>query len=105
MTSADFVIDQVSWHTGTLGNPESRVQILARFGALRRFLVENGLLARELAEVDDRFSVKASDLSEEGFALMKAAYDGWLRRIDRGADPDDTGTLDKALRKLRAAAS
>lgn len=99
---SDFVIDQVSWHTETSGNPESREKIFARFRSLSEFLKENGLLARTLGDVDEQFAVRTSDLTDDGRALMKAAYDAWLRRIDRGAAPESTVTLDNALKKLGA---
>ena len=100
----DFVIDQVSWHTKTPGNPESPEAIRRRFRAVVRFLQDNELTARTLLadddEIDDEFAIRAIDLNETGLALIKKAYDKWVRKIDKGMDADDTTLLKRALDKL-----
>lgn len=97
-----FPIDAVVWHTQVQGNPESREHILERFRSVAAFLKRNGLLARELPGVDDTFLLHSDDLTDEGLALMKAAYDKWLQRVSRGAAPSDVAPLETALAKLRA---
>lgn len=100
MTSA-FVIDQVSWHTATPGNPETREQVIRRFETLLGFLERNQLFLGRPAPVDDDFSIASSDLTDDGLAVMKAAYDKWLRRIDRGGDPQNVDLLERALQGLK----
>lgn len=97
-----FLIDAVTWHTQVQGNPESREHILERFRAIAGFLGTNGLLARDLPEVGDAFLLHSDDLTDEGLALMKIAYDKWLHRIDRGSAPSDIAPLQKVLSKLRS---
>jgi len=76
-----------------------------RMWVVTRFLRENDLLARPLAasfdEIDDDYCIRASDLTAEGLDLVKAAYDRWLKKIDRGGNPEDTSILEKALKKIR----
>ncbi len=100
----DFTIDKVSWHTQTAGNPESRDHVLQRFYSLVFFLQAHHLTKRVLLhninEITDDFSVKTSDLTEAGLEFMKRAYDKWLSRIDRGADPQNVDFLETELEKL-----
>jgi hypothetical protein len=42
-----------------------------------------------------------SDLTDEGYALMAAAYDKWLRGIDRGKAISDVSLLEKTLKKIK----
>lgn len=101
-----FTIDQVSWHTSTRGNPESREHIIRRFHAIAHFLQDRGLTVRPLAgdlkDVQDNFAISSADLTDEGLALMRAAYDKWLQKVDQGMDIGDLSLLDKALQKIRA---
>jgi hypothetical protein len=102
-----FVIDQVSWHTGTPGNTESRDQILRRFSIIANFLQDNGLSSRVLSrtesDIDDSFNISSDDLTEEGLAVMKAAYDKWLQKVDNGMPPEDVSLLTRALHRVRSA--
>ena len=104
--SKDFVIEKISWHTTVKGNPESREQIYERTWAIAKFVQDHGLatrcLASNISELDDDFEIKRSDVTDEGFEFLRATYDRWLRRIDRGGSPSDVSTLDRALRKLRS---
>jgi hypothetical protein len=82
---ADFIIDQVSWHTSVPGNPEKPAQVKRRFRLLVDFLSDNDLLVRELlppgvAPPSD-FCIRKSDLTEEGFQVMRRGYDRWLKKI------------------------
>jgi hypothetical protein len=100
----DFVIDQVSWHWKSGSEPPEKT--LARFKAVVRFLQTHGLVRTPLLKDEDepteRFCIRASDLTDEGLRLMKAAYDPWLRKIDEGkAAPDDVSLLEKKLTRLR----
>lgn len=97
MAQTPLTIDEVSWHTRTVGNPESREHILQRFYAIAKFLQENGLTTRTLVtvkdEIRDDFAISTSDLTAEGFALIKSGYDKWLKKIDQGADAEDVRCL------------
>src|SRR4051812_32749063 len=97
-----YIIDKVSWHTMTEGNPETREETLLRFKVLHKYLQEHHLLRPALQnqhqEIDDNFAIHSRDLTEEGLAFMKAAYDKWLGKIDIGMDPRNASVLDRALR-------
>jgi hypothetical protein len=100
----DFVIDQVSWHRESGSEPPEKT--LVRFKAVIRFLQARGLakttLLKEGDEPAEGFCIRASELTDEGLALMKAAYDPWLREVDQGkAAPDDVSLLEKRLARLR----
>jgi hypothetical protein len=69
------------------------------------FLQQNGLvrtpLLHSLDAVIDTFAIRKSDLTDEGFALMKKAYDKWVKALDRGSEPQDVSILEKMLLKMR----
>jgi hypothetical protein len=99
-----FVIDQVSWHTKVVDNPETRDHIIARFWSVANFLQANGLtnkvLARSIADIDDDFAISTEDLTERGLALMKKVYDPWLRKVSQGASTENVSMFEKQLAKL-----
>ena len=99
----DFVIDKVSWHTEVEGNPESAEMIHKRFSSLKDFLVSNFLLndvdAMKNANISDDFCIRKSDLTLEGFEVMRLAYDKWLAKVDHGMDSNDVSLLEAALHK------
>lgn len=99
-----FVIDQVSWHTKVVGNPESREHIVTRFWSVANFLQSNGLtnkvLAQSKEDIGDDFVISSDDLTEKGLVLMKKVYDKWLSKVDEGASPEDFTMFEKQLAKL-----
>ena len=101
----DFIIDEVSWHLNTPDNPEGPTHIRDRFRAIVMFLQANGLCTRDLLSPDqtiaDNFAIHSGDLTETGLAVMKSAYDRWLRKIDKGMSPKDVSLLEKSLAKHR----
>jgi len=105
--TTSFIIDQVSWHTNTPGNTEAREQIIRRFCVLANFLNNSGLTTHNLIcredSIDDGFGISSGDLTELGMAVMKAAYDKWLAKVDNGMPPEDISLLEKALKKARDA--
>lgn len=100
-----FVIDQVSWHTLTPGNTETREQIIQRFYSVAKYLQDNHLTIRNIlsdpSDVNEEFALKSEDLTEEGVSLMKAAYDKWLRKVDQTMDSSDLKIMERALKRLR----
>ncbi len=105
----DAVIDRVSWHTRVIDNPETPERVKRRFQALVTFLQDNGLVVRTLLgpgeEAGEDFALRRGDLTDEGFSLMKTAYDRWLRAFDKteGRDPENLRVLANALKRLRQA--
>jgi hypothetical protein len=105
MMTEHFTIDKVSWHTMTPGNTEPRERTVLRFHVIHKYLRQNNFLRRDLLsenpEIDDTFAISSSDVTEEGLAFIRAAYDRWLRKVDNGMDPRDVSVLDRALKRLR----
>lgn len=105
--ATSYVIDQVSWHTNTPGNTETREQIVRRFCIVANFLQANGLTTRDLScqevDIDESFGINSDDLTEEGMVVMKAAYDKWLTKVDNGMPPQDLALFERALKKVRGA--
>jgi hypothetical protein len=72
------------------------------------FLQKNGLTVRLLCdtapEIPQDFCLYLRDLTPEGFELIRAAHEKWLRRFDRNrdADPSDMRIMEKELAALRA---
>ena len=102
----DFTIDKVSWHTQVVGNPESAQDVQKRFKVLVGFLQAHNLTTRVLLSAgevpDEEFSLEKSDLTEEGFQVIKAGYDKWLKRvINKRKDPRDLQILETALERIR----
>lgn len=50
----------------------------------------------------DDFQIRSSDLTDEGMALVKAAYTRWINRIDSGMDPWNVDILRRALQRIRS---
>lgn len=103
----NYVIDQVSWHTGVPGNPEVREQVVRRFFIISNFLQSNGLSTREPpareSDIGDDFNFHSSDLTDEGLVVMKAAYDKWLSKVDVGMPPENLTLLQNAIKLARGA--
>jgi hypothetical protein len=104
--SRSFVISQVSWLTQTKGNEGRRDSIVRHFYYVTKFLQDNGLVRHALIErvedINDDFAITSDDLTDEGLAVMKVAYDKWLQNVDNGLDAADVSILDRALKRLRS---
>ena len=102
-----LVITRVAWHTKRPGNPDPPERYYLQYWILADFLQRNRLterpLAGALADIDDEFEIRSSDLTDEGFEFMRTGYQKWLRMLDRGGDPSDTRILDKELAHMRGA--
>lgn len=102
-----FVVCQVSWLTKTLGMEGERDSIIRDFYFLTNFLQDNGLvrqpLMRSIDDITDDFAISTDDLTDDGLAVMKEAYDRWVQKIDNGMSPEDVTLLEKTLRRVRGA--
>ncbi len=111
MTKGGEMSDRLWWHTESLiaaypDHPsKDRVREQARL--FRNFLIENGLVRPGkfppvTAPVADDFTIRFSDLTEEGVAFVKDATDRWLRANDRDIrKPISMRSLERSLKKLR----
>jgi hypothetical protein len=102
----EFTIDQVSWHTKGKDNPESPEMVRRRFRILADFLQDNGLTVRVLlaagGEPKDDLAIRSTDLTDEGLAVVRKAYDKWLKKIvNKRKDLSDGSVLSKALNDIR----
>lgn len=107
MTTNDFVIDDAKAHFAASKNSEYKARVEQRFRVFVDFLQNNGLVNREILAsgqpVTEELKIRKSDLTDAGFAVVKAAYDKWLRGIDKGKAVADVTVLNKALAKVTAA--
>jgi hypothetical protein len=103
--SDPFVVFKVSWLTNTPGEEDRRDEIVEHFYCVTKFLQDNALMVRPLMsskdDLTDDFTLSSSDLTEDGLAVMRAAYHKWLTKVDNGMPPQDTTLLEKALKKVR----
>lgn len=99
----DFLIDGAKNHFAASKNRDYRARVEQRFRVFINFLQDNGLTTREILAreqpVTEELRIYKSDLTDIGFAVVKSAYDKWLRRHDRGKDISDVGVLERALAK------
>jgi hypothetical protein len=107
MTANDFLIAGTKGLFAASKNLEYRARTVRMFRAFIGFLQTNRLTTRQiLAEdepVTESLRIVKSDLTDEGFEVVKAAFDKWLRGHDRGKEIEDVSVLEKALARLRQA--
>lgn len=107
MKDKPFTIAKVSWLTNTVGNEDRRGAIEQHFHVVTKFLQDNGLTRRVLChqrqDINDDFAIESGDLTDGGLAVMKLAYDRWVKQVDRGMNPSNVALLDNALARVRAA--
>jgi hypothetical protein len=107
MMEKPFVITKVSWLTNTPGLEDQRDTIIRDHYFLAKFLQDNALVTRTLMsgmdDITDDFEVSSEDLTSDGLAVMRSAYDKWVQKIDNGMSPEDVTLLEKALKKVRGA--
>ena len=103
--SDTFVIFKVSWLTQRPGEEHRRDEIVEHFYQVTKFLQDHDLVHRQLiqgrADITDDFELSSADLTDDGLAVMRAAYHKWLTRVDNGMSPEDVSLLVKALNKVR----
>lgn len=99
------LIDDASVHFAASKNREYRDRVRQRFSTVIGFLQSNGLTTRVLlAEGElptEATKIMRSDLTDDGFAVLDAAYDKWLRGVDRGKPIADVSLFEHALRHAR----
>ncbi len=106
----DFVIYDARWILEADPDMASALERTRTYNeALVKFLLGNGLFScpDNWQEFDDwpHFAFSVSDLTEDGFELVKRCHDKWLRSIDRGKKNLADMTLwQRELEKLRGAA-
>jgi|SRR5687767_14382411 len=104
----DFIIDQAKWHTERVRNYSFDNSIIYEyFKNIIEYLQSNQLTTRKILHqnesVDDETCLKRSDLTNEGFELIKKVYDKWTDKVvDKKISSDDFTMLDKALKKIRS---
>ncbi|MEM6776420.1 MAG: hypothetical protein AAF670_02115 [Planctomycetota bacterium] len=107
MTMNYFVIDDAKAHFAASKNADYKARVEQRFRVFVDFLQENGLATRQILAsnqpVTDELQIKKSDLTDDGFSVVKAAYDKWLRGLDKGKAITDVTVLKKALEKVESA--
>ncbi len=104
----DFIIDQVSWHTQAKRNYDFDVELCyLTFKSIINYLQSNGLTTRiiltEEESVNEDTCIKMSDLTKDGFMLVKKCYDRWAgKTMDKAIEPTNYKMLDNALKKIRS---
>lgn len=103
----DFLISDAKILFAASKNRDYRARAEQRFRVFINFLQDNGLTTREILARDqpvtEELRIYKSDLTDVGFAVVKSAYDKWLRGHDRGKDISDVGVLERALAKEKDA--
>jgi hypothetical protein len=102
----EFIIATLSFHLAASKNPRYRENTVLLFRTLALFLQNNGLSVRPLLRqdmsLDPAFKLMRSDLTDEGYELIKVALDKWVGSISAGRKPPtDDSLLKKYLIKLR----
>ena len=103
----DFIIGQVSWFTQVKRNYEFDSQLCyLAFKNIIEYFQKNGLTSRtilaENEEVKEDTCIRASDLTDDGFLLVKKCFDRWIEKvIDKAILPTDYKMLNSALKQIR----
>ena len=88
------------------GSGASIEEEAAYLGAAIAFINANSLALEPIplpAKGDwEGFELRRSQLTEEGFQFFSKNRTKWLTGIDRGKDPSDTSSLNRALKKFRS---
>ncbi len=101
----DFVIDDASVHFAASKDSGYRARVRERFCVFIDFLQSNNLTTRTILETgrtpDESIKIRVSDLTPEGFQVVRDSYDKWLRGIDQGKPIADISVLKKCLDRIR----
>jgi hypothetical protein len=102
----DFVIDAAKWHIEGDPLPDRMLTRIAEsYGALIPFLHAHHLLKDKAFGVDIKdwrqFELRYSDLTEEGYEVIRLCHDKWLKSLDKGKDVKAIHIWEKGLEKFR----
>jgi hypothetical protein len=85
-----------------------RALIKRVFATLVGFLQSNDLVTKPLLldneEIDEKFVIRRSDLTDEGYEFYRRVEQRWFNAIDSGVAPMNTTILERALKELRRGA-
>ncbi|MDZ4781762.1 MAG: hypothetical protein SGJ19_16030 [Planctomycetia bacterium] len=101
----DFTILGIKNHFLASEEQDYRQRVIDGYVTFANFLQDNGLLVHEVLRPGEAVTIESrimkSDLTDEGFELVKRALDRWLRARDRSQNPKNTGILVRELKKMR----
>lgn len=102
----DFPIAVLSTHLASTRKVRLRQNIILLFKTLGSFLQDHQLTTRQLIfceeELGPDFKILRSDLTDEGFNLLKAALHKWIKGVSVGQwPPTDDSFLGRELEELR----
>jgi len=102
---SDFVLFNLGFMLGASKRVEHKQSCRAQCASLLRFIVQHKL-NKEPFDIGDGFPpddlvLRASQLTEEGVAVMREGLQKWMVAQDRGRSKDDWELLEKALLKIR----
>jgi len=102
-THKSFTIFKVSWLTDRPGNAIHRETIIRTFYYLVNFLQDRNLIIggklTSIEDVKEESEMHSDQLTPVGMEVIRSSMDRWMKKIDRGADPSDTSTLERAYQK------
>ena len=101
----DFTVFALDIHLAASKRKSYREHAIRYYQILAEFLQKHDLLTRRLLEPsefpDAEFKVMRSDLTDEGYELVKGGYQEWARKVEKGMPPEDTSILERELAKIR----
>ena len=103
----DFIIGQVGWLTKIKRNYEYDTELCYQaFKNIINYLQDNDLTTHTILTegelVSENTNIKLSDLTDDGFMLIKKCFDKWIANVtDRRIEPTNYKMLDNALKKIR----
>lgn len=102
----DFYIDATEPHLNACKDSDFQVRVIERFNVFISFLQDNQLVKKTIlkdGEKPNKFTmIMRSDLTDEGYEVIKKGYDKWLDSLNRGRPIDDVSILLKTLNKIRS---
>jgi len=106
----DFAVADIAVYLAASKNPKYKESISAMYLTFANFLQENDLSLRSLLPEGrppaPSFRIMRSELTEEGYQLIKYALQKWAKGVTAGKWPaTDAGFLIEELQKLRRSKS
>jgi hypothetical protein len=101
---ADFPIFDLSFELAASKRKSYREELVSSYSALVHFLQDNGLTSRELLASDKApdhsFKLMKSDLTAEGYEVLKRGLREWMVRTENPAN--DLTVLERELTRIRS---